>query len=67
MAAWDVHCKQDMPTRNLPSHRRANCATQKFHPAVFNPMQHCYILIAGFRAAQLYILNGADFKGVPAR
>ena len=22
------------------------CATQKFHPAVFNPMQHCYILIA---------------------
>ena len=23
------------------------CATQKFHPAVFNRMQHCCILIAG--------------------
>jgi hypothetical protein len=20
-----------------------DCATQKFHPAIFNPMQHCYI------------------------
>jgi hypothetical protein len=29
-------------------------------------MQHCYILMAGLGAAQLYILNVADFKGVPA-
>jgi hypothetical protein len=23
------------------------CGAQKFHPAIFNPMQHCYIPIAG--------------------
>jgi hypothetical protein len=32
----------------------------------FQPMQHCYFLIAGLGPAQLYILNVADFKGVPA-
>jgi hypothetical protein len=24
----------------------ASCATQKLHPAIFNVMQHCYILLA---------------------
>jgi hypothetical protein len=40
----------------------ATCGTQKFHPAAFNAMQHCYILIVEIALAS----NVADFKGIRA-
>jgi hypothetical protein len=59
------------PLVRQPGARRAPrvfgscCATQEFYPALFNLMQHCYILIAGLgRALGCISLNVADFKGL---
>ncbi len=48
----DDSVQQEDPKRASPV-RVERCATQKFHLAVFNPIQHCYILIAGVMVAQL--------------
>ena len=40
-----------------------DAATQEFHLAVFNPMQHCYILIAGLEWLSCRSSNVLHFKG----
>ena len=40
-------------------------ASRKLHPAIFEPMQHCSILIAWLGRSSIF-LNVADFKGIRA-
>jgi hypothetical protein len=46
--------------------RRIHCASRKLHPAIFGPMQHCYILIAWLARPQLHLLECRYFKGIRA-
>jgi hypothetical protein len=38
------------------------CAYQKLHPAIFSPMQHCYILIARLARPQSHLLECHSFQ-----
>ena len=38
------------------------CGPQKLHPAIFNAMKHCYILIASLWVRSFGFSNVADFK-----